>query len=312
MSYWQDKRVLVTGGAGFIGKTLVPKLEGLGSSIFVPRSKVFDLTKEKDVENVFNEFKPDIVIHLAADSGGIGYLKSNPGKVYFNNVMMNTLLMEASRQYGLGKFVTINSVNCYPENAKIPLKESFLWGGRPEKSVSGYGLSKRMVIYQSEAYRVQYNFNSVNLILDNVYGPSDNFNLSSARVIPALIRKCIEARDNSADNIVVWGTGTPKRSFLFVEDAVNGIILATEMYKGVDPVNIGSILEISIHDLTELIAEMVGYNGRIIWDSAKPDGQSRRCLDVSKAKKEFGFDAKIDLRDGLMKTIEWYNMRQKI
>ena len=306
MSYWKNKRVLVTGGAGFLGKTLVPKLEYLGAIIFVPRSKEFDLTKEKDVDRVFQDFKAGVVIHLAADLGGIGYLKSNPGKVYFNNVMMNTLLMEKAKQYNVNKFVGINTVNCYPENAKMPLKESYLWNGKPEKNVASYGLAKRMMIFQSELYREQYDFNSINLILDNIYGPFDNFDLATSRVIPATIRKCVEAKEKNKNHIVVWGTGKAIREFLYVEDAAIGIILATEKYNKSEPVNLSSGFEISIKGLLELISELTGFDGEIKWDTTKPDGQLRRCLDITKAEKEFGFKAKTDLREGLKKTIDWY------
>lgn len=310
MNYWRNERVLVTGGAGFLGKSLVPKLRELGAVIFIPRSKEFDLTKEKNVDRVFNKFKPELVIHLAADLGGIGYLRSNPGKVYFNNVVMNILLMEKARQHNVDKFVGINTVNCYPENAKMPLKESYLWSGKPEKNVAPYGLAKRMMIFQSELYRAQYNFNSINLILDNIYGPFDNFDLDTSRVIPALIRKCIEAKEKNNDHVVVWGTGKATRGFLYVEDATRGIILATERYNKSEPVNLGSGFEISIKDLVELIAELTGFGGKIKWDTTKPDGQPRRCLDTSKAKKGFGFVAKVGFTEGLKKTIEWYKTKK--
>jgi GDP-L-fucose synthase len=312
MNYWGNRRVLVTGGAGFLGKTLVPKLRELGAVIFIPRSKEFDLTKEKNVERVFNEFKTEIVIHLAADLGGIGYLRSNPGKVYFNNVMINTLLMEKAMRYNVDKFVGINTVNCYPENVKMPLKESYLWNGKPEKNVAPYGLAKRMMIFQSELYRAQYNFNSINLILDNIYGPFDNFDLDTSRVIPAIIRKCIEAKEKNKDYIVVWGTGKATREFLYVEDAARGIILAIERYNKSEPVNLGSGFGISIKELVELIAEIVNFDGVIRWDTSKPDGQPRRCLDVSRAKEELGFEAKVDCREGLEKTIEWYENTERL
>ena len=311
MSYWKNKRVLVTGGAGFLGKTLVPKLEKLGPSILVPRSKEYDLTTEKNIDRIFQDFKAEVVIHLAADLGGIGYLKSNPGKVYFNNVMMNTLLMDKARQYNVDKFVGINTVNCYPENAKMPLKENYLWKGKPEKNVASYGVAKRMMIFQSELYREQYNFNSINLILDNIYGPFDNFDLATSRVIPATIRKCIEAKEKNKDHIVVWGTGKAGREFLYVEDAAIGIILATEKYNKREPVNIGAGFEIKIKDLVELIAKLTGFQGEIKWDTTKPDGQLRRCLNVNRAKEEFGFEAKVGFREGLEKTIDWYKRNKK-
>ena len=260
---------------------------------------------------MFQIFKAEVVIHLAADVGGIGYLKSNPGKVYFTNVMMNTLLMEAAMQKNVAKFVGINTINCYPENAKMPLNESYLWNGKPEKNVASYGLSKRMMIFQSELYSEQYNFSSINLVLDNVYGPFDNFDLDTSRVIPAIIRKCIEAKEQNRDHIIVWGTGKALRGFLYVDDAAEGILLAAERYNKPEPVNIGGGFEIKIKDLAELIAELTGFEGEIKWDTTKPDGQPRRCLDVSRARQEFGFEAKVNFREGLKKMIEWYESKGK-
>ncbi|MDD2778116.1 MAG: NAD-dependent epimerase/dehydratase family protein [Methanocellales archaeon] len=306
MSFWKNRRVLVTGGTGFLGNSLVPKLEDCDAIIFTPGGKEFDLTKEKNVESVFQNFKAEIVIHLAADFGGIGYLKSTRGKVYFNNVMMNTLLVEKARQYNVDKFVGINTVYCYPGNAEMPLKEEDLWKGRPEKNLASYGLSKRMMIFQSEVYREQYGFNSINLLFSNIYGPHDNFDLNSAGIIPATIRKCIEAKNNNNDHITLWGTGKPTRDNLYVEDAADAIILATERYNKSDPVNIGGGIEVSIRELVNLIAELTGFTGKMIFDTSKPDGQLRQCVDTSKAKKEFGFEAKTDLKEGLKKTIKWY------
>jgi GDP-L-fucose synthase len=306
MNYWKNRRILITGGAGFLGKSLVPKLEGFGANIFVPRSREYDLTREKNVERVFQDLKPEIVVHLAADFGGIGYLQSNLGKVYFNNVMMNTLLMEKARQYNVDKFVGINTIYCYPGNAEMPLKEEDLWKGRPEKNLASYGLSKRMMIFQSEVYREQYGFNSINLLFSNIYGPHDNFDLNSAGVIPAIIRKCIEAKNKNNDHITLWGTGKPMRDNLYVEDAAEAIILATEKYNKSEPMDIGGGVEISIRELVNQITKLTGFTGKIFFDTSKPDGQSRQCLDTSKAKKEFGFEAKTDLREGLKKTIKWY------
>ncbi|CEG13856.1 NAD-dependent epimerase/dehydratase [groundwater metagenome] len=309
--FWKEKKVLLTGGSGFLGKNLLPRLNELIEEIFVPRSSEFDLRKEKHIDALFNKFKPDIVIHLAADVGGIGYLMSNSGKIYFNNIMMNTLLIEKAMRYKVDKFVGINTVNCYPENAEIPTKESYLWGGKPEKNVASYSMAKRMMIFQSEVYSEQYGFNSINLILDNIYGPFDNFDLNTSRVIPALIRKCINAIENDEKEIICWGDGSPKREFLYVEDAAEGILLATEKYNKTDPINLGAGFEISIKDIVKLIINLTGFEGDIIWDTSKPNGQSRRCLDVSRAKKEFGFEAKIPLEEGLKKTITWYKQNNK-
>jgi len=309
--FWKEKKVLLTGGSGFLGKNLLPRLNELIEEIFVPRSSEFDLRKEKHIDALFNKFKPDIVIHLAADVGGIGYLMSNPGKIYFNNIMINTLLIEKAMRYKVDKFVGINTVNCYPENAEIPTKESYLWEGKPEKNVASYSMAKRMMIFQSEVYSEQYGFNSINPILDNIYGPFDNFDLNTSRVIPALIRKCINAIENDEKEIICWGDGSPTREFLYVEDAAEGILLATEKYNKTYPINLGAGFEISIKDIIKLIINLTGFEGDIIWDTSKPNGQSRRCLDVSRAKKEFGFEAKMPLEEGLKKTITWYKQNNK-
>lgn len=306
MNYWNNRKVLVTGGAGFLGKTLVPKIESLGARVFVPRSKEFDLTKENDIDKLFKQFTPQTVIHLAADVGGIEYMRSNPAKIYFHNIIMSTLLLEKARQYKVDKFVGVNTVNCYPENAHMPLREDSLWDGKPEDNVAPYGLAKRMMIFQSEVYRKQHDFNSINLILENTYGPLDNFDLSTSRVIPAVIRKCAEAKKENKNNISIWGTGKATREFLYVEDAAEAIILATERYNKPEPVNIGAGSEISIKDLVRLIANLIGFNGKIIWDTSKPEGQLRRRLDITKAHKELSFKAKTPLEEGLRKTITWY------
>jgi GDP-L-fucose synthase len=304
--FWKEKKVLVTGGNSFLGKTLVPKLKKFDCDVFTPAHSEYDLTKEKDVNKLFNDFNPNIVIHLAADCGGVRYIKDNAGKVYYNNMMMNTLLIEVSKNHCIEKFVGINTANSYPENVSIPMKENDLWMGKPEKNVASYGLSKRMMIFQSELYRAQYGFNSINLIFTSLYGPFDNFDKMSSRVIPAIIRKCFDTKDSDKDHIVVWGTGKPIREFLYVEDASRAIVLATEKYNKSDPINIGGHPEISIKELVNLIAKLTEFDGKIIWDTSKPDGQQRQCLDTTQAEKILEFRPRISFEKGLKKVINWY------
>lgn len=314
MSFWKDKRILVTGGAGFLGSFEVEKLKEKGCEhIFVPRSKDYNLVEMEAVKRVYKDSKPDIVIHLAARVGGIGANRMNPGKFFYDNLMMGVQMMEQARISGVEKFVTVGTVCSYPKYTPVPFKEKDLWNGYPEETNAPYGLAKKMSIVQSQAYRQQYGFNSINLLQVNLYGPGDNFDLETSHVIPALIRKCVDAQNQgllpkqgTVPEIVVWGTGKPTREFLYVEDAAEVIILATERYDKSEPVNIGAGFEISIKDLIELIANLTGYKGKIIWDKSKPDGQPRRCLDTTKAEKEFGFKAKTTLEEGLKKTIEWY------
>ncbi len=305
--FWADKRVVVTGGAGFLGSVVVEKLKARGcTEIFVPRSSDYDLVQMEAVRRLYADAKPDMVIHLAAVVGGIGANKANPGKFYYDNLMMGTQLIEVGRQVGLGKFVAIGTICAYPKLTPVPFKEEDLWNGYPEETNAPYGLAKKMLLVQSQAYRAQYGFNSIYLLPVNLYGPGDNFEVESSHVIPALIRKCIEAKESGLGSITVWGTGRPTREFLYVEDAAEGILQAAEKYDRPEPVNLGSGCEISIKELAELIAEKTGFDGELVWDSTQPDGQPRRLLDTSRAEKEFGFKADTAFEDGLGKTIEWF------
>ena len=307
MSFWEDKRVIVTGGAGFLGSYVVEKLKERGcSNIFVPLVDDYDLTKEKNVIRLYQDYPADIVIHLAAVVGGIGVNRENPGKFFYDNLVMGAMLMEYAQQYKVGKFVALGTICSYPKFTPVPFKEGDLWNGYPEETNAPYGLAKKMMLVQSQAYRAQYGFNSIFLLPLNLYGPRDNFDPKSSHVIPALIRKFIEAVEKGRGEVVCWGTGKPTRGFLYVEDAAEGILLAAERYNKSEPVNLGSDLEIPIKNLAELIAKLCGYKGKIIWDRSKPDGQPRRRLDTSKAKREFGFNAKMDFEEGLKRTIEWY------
>lgn len=307
MSFWKDKRVIVTGGAGFLGSYVVEKLKERGcKNIFVPLVENYDLTKEKNVIRLYKDYPANIVIHLAAVVGGIGANRENPGKFYYDNVVMGAMLMEYARQFEVDKFVAIGTICAYPKFTPIPFKEEDLWNGYPEETNAPYGLAKKMMLVQSQAYRAQYDFNSIFLLPLNLYGPRDNFNPNNSHVIPSLIKKFIEAVEEEKGEVVCWGTGKPTRGFLYVEDAAEGILLAIEKYNKSDPVNLGTNLEISIKDLAGLIARLVGFKGKIKWDTSKPDGQPRRKLDTSRAEREFGFKAKMDFEDGLKKTIEWY------
>lgn len=322
MAFWPPKRVLVTGGAGFLGSFVVEKLRQRGAKeIFVPRSKDYDLVKMEAVQQVYKDARPDIVIHLAARVGGIGANRANPGKFFYDNLMMGVQLMEVGRQVGIEKFVAIGTICAYPKVTPVPFKEEDLWNGYPEETNAPYGLAKKMLLVQSQAYRQQYDFNSVVLFPVNLYGPGDNFDLETSHVIPALIRKCVEAQKQfegrglrseatasplQPPTLTVWGTGTPTREFLYVEDAAEGLLLAAERYNKSEPVNLGAGFEISIKELVNLIVKLTGFSGRIAWDETKPDGQPRRRLDVSKADNEFGFRAQTGFEEGLRKTIEWF------
>ena len=307
MSFWKDKSVVVTGGAGFLGSHVVEKLKERGAeNIFVPRSCDLDLREKEAIIKLYQETQPNIVLHLAAVVGGIGANRENPGKFFYDNLIMGIQLMEQARLFEVDKFVAIGTVCAYPKFTPVPFKEEDLWNGYPEETNAPYGLAKKMLLVQSQAYRQQYGFNSIYLLPVNLYGPKDSFNPKSSHVIPALIKKCIDAIEKNENQIVVWGTGKASREFLYVEDAAEAIILATEKYNKSEPVNIGSGMEITIKDLVELIVRLTGFNGEIVWDMTKPDGQPRRCLDTSKAEEEFSFKAKMGFEEGLKRTIEWY------
>ena len=307
MNFWPNKRVLVTGGAGFLGSFVVEKLQERGcKDIFVPRSKDYDLVEMEALRRLYRDAKPDMVIHLAARVGGIGANRTNPGKFFYDNLMMGVQMMEIGRQTGIEKFVAVGTVCAYPKFTPVPFKEEDLWNGYPEETNAPYGLAKKMLLVQAQAYRQQYGFNAIYLLPVNLYGPRDNFDLETSHVIPALIRKCIEAKVRGDDHIVAWGDGTPTREFLYVEDAADGVLLASEHYNKSDPVNLGSACEISIKDLLETIVRLTGFRGEIFWDISKPGGQPRRMLDTSRAEQEFGFRAKTGFEEGLRKTIDWY------
>ena len=307
MEFWTGKRVAVTGGAGFLGSFVVAKLRDRGcQDIFVPRSREYDLVEMESVKRLYRDAHPDMVIHLAARVGGIGANRANPGKFFYDNLLMGTQLMEQGRLSGIEKFVAVGTVCSYPKFTPIPFREEHLWDGYPEETNAPYGLAKKMLLVQSQSYRAQYGFNSIFLLPVNLYGPGDNFDPEQSHVVPALIRKCLEAKESGSAEIVCWGDGTPTREFLYVEDCAEAIVLATEKYEGGEPVNIGAGREISIKELVEQIAAITGFQGHIIWDTSKPNGQPRRCLDTSRAREFFGFTAKTDFRDGLKKTIDWY------
>ncbi len=307
MSLWTDNRFVVTGGAGFFGSRVVNKLRERGAkSIFVPRSADYDLREHSAVLDLLADAKPDIIIHMAAVVGGIGANRSHPAEFFYANMMMGTQLLHEAWLANVKKFITIGTVCAYPKFTPIPFREESLWEGYPEETNAPYGLAKKMLLVQGQAYREQYGFDSIYLLPTNLYGPGDNFDLESSHVIPALIRKYIEARDRGDRQVVAWGTGSPTREFLYVDDAAEGVVLAAERYEKPDPVNLGSGFEISIKDLTETIAELVGYQGEVVWDHSKPDGQPRRALDTSRAEAEFGFKAKVGFREGLENTIRWY------
>jgi GDP-L-fucose synthase len=305
------KRMMVTGGEGFLGQYIITELQRQEARhIFVPRHQNYDLTQIGEVIRAYQDARPDIVIHLAAKVGGIGVNREKPGEFFYDNLMMGALLMEQARQFGVEKFVSIGTVCAYPKFTPIPFKEDDLWNGYPEETNAPYGLAKKMLLVQGQAYRQQYGFNAIYLLPVNLYGPGDNFDPHSSHVIPALIKKCVDAIERGERQIVAWGSGSASREFLYVEDAAQAIMMATQRYDQPEPVNLGSGMEITIRNLLELIAELTGFEGEIIWDTSQPDGQPRRSLDTSRAKQAFGFQAQTDFREGLRKTIDWYLMHR--
>ncbi|MBP7049667.1 MAG: GDP-L-fucose synthase [Phycisphaerae bacterium] len=307
-----DKRVVVTGGDGFLGRYVVQRLrQACARHIDVPKVQQYDLVKMPDIVRMYDDMKPDVVIHLAAVVGGIGANWAHPGRFFYENLMMGVQLIEQGRLRGIEKFVAIGTVCAYPKFAPVPFKEQDLWSGYPEETNAPYGLAKKMLLVQSQAYRQEYGFNSIFLLPVNLYGPGDNFDPAGSHVIPALIKKCMDAIDAGAESIECWGTGRASREFLYVADAAEGIVLATKHYNSPDPVNIGAGFEITIRDLVETIARLTGFRGEIRWDPSKPDGQPRRRLDTSRARESFGFEAQMPLETGLKATIDWYRANRK-
>lgn len=305
--FWRDRRVCVTGGGGFLGSFVVNKLQQKGAKeIFIPRKKDYDLVDIDAINRLLSDAKPDVIIHLAAQVGGIAANQANPANFFYNNLMMGVQLMHQSWKMGVEKFVAIGTVCAYPKHAPIPFQEKNLWEGYPEETNAPYGLAKKMLLVQSQTYRQQYGFNSIYLLPVNLYGPGDNFNPQTSHVIPALIRKCLEAQQQGDKHIIAWGDGTPTREFLYVEDAAEGILLAAERFNDSQPINLGSSFEISIKDLIETIAQLVGFGGEIRWDTNKPNGQPRRKLDTTLAQQHFGFKSQTSFETGLRQTIDWY------
>jgi len=305
--FFASRRVVVTGGAGFLGSFLLEKLRARGcTDPFVPRSRDYDLRTEDGVRRLMADARPEIVVHLAGVVGGIGANLANPGRYVYDNLTMATRLIEACRHIGLFKFVGLGTICAYPKHTPVPFREENLWNGYPEETNAPYGLAKKMMLVQLQAYRQQYGFQGIYLLPVNLYGPRDNFDLQSCHVIPALIRKCIEARRRGDATVPCWGTGNATREFLYVDDCAEGILLATERYNDPDPVNLGSGTEISIRDLTISIARLTGFKGDLVWDPSKPDGQPRRCLEISRARERFGFVAQTGLEEGISRTVAWY------
>lgn len=312
MSFWKQKRVMVTGGTGFLGSYVVQRLREAGcESLFLPRHSEYDLTKLADVERAYEQAEPDIVVHLAARVGGIGINREQPGAFFYDNLMMGVQMIEVGRQRGIDKFVCVGTVCSYPKYTPVPFREDDLWNGYPEETNAPYGLAKKALLVQLQSYRQQYGFEGIYLIPVNLYGPGDNIDPASSHVIPALIKKCVDAVDSGASSIDVWGTGTASREFLYVADAAAAIVQAAEHYDGAEPVNIGAHREITIRELVTLIAEVTGFTGELRWDATKPDGQPRRCLDTSRARELFGFTATTDFREGLQATVDWYRQQPR-
>jgi GDP-L-fucose synthase len=310
-SFWQGKRVCVTGGAGFLGSYVLEGLAARGArDVFVPTIEEFDLVQPDVIRRMLSLSRPDVILHLAAHVGGIGANRAHPAEFFYDNLMMGVQLMHEAWKAGVGKFVALGTVCSYPKFTPVPFREDELWNGYPEETNAPYGLAKKMLLVQAQAYRRQYGFNAIFLIPVNLYGPRDNFDLASSHVIPALIRKCVEARDAGEAEVVVWGDGSPTREFLYAADAAEGILLAAERYDGDEPVNLGSGREIRIKDLAEMIARLTGFPGKIRWDPAKPNGQPRRGLDTSRAEALFGFRARMPFEEGLQHTVRWFEERR--
>ncbi|OUT62961.1 MAG: GDP-fucose synthetase [Planctomycetaceae bacterium TMED10] len=310
MNLLQDKTVVVTGGAGFLGREVCRLIESHNpGSVFIPRSKAYDLRQREAIEQLMVDSRPDIVVHLAAIVGGIEANRLNPGKFFYENAIMGVELIEQARRFEVEKFVSIGSICAYPKFTPVPFREDDIWNGYPEETNAPYGLAKKMLLVQSQAYRQQYNMNAITLFPVNLYGPGDNFDLQSSHVIPALIRKVHEAIQSGQKKIEVWGTGSASREFLYVSDAADGIVKATLHYEDAEPVNLGSGTEIQIRELAQTICELSGFDGEIEWNTEKPDGQPRRCLDTTRASEAFGFEAETKLRDGILKTVNWYRQQ---
>ena len=311
--FFEDRRVVVTGGAGFLGSYVTEGLRKRGcKNILVPKIEDYDLVNINDIVRMYDDMKPDIVIHLAAVVGGIGANREHPGEFFYKNLMMGVQLIEEGRKRNIEKFVAIGTVCAYPKFSPVPFKEDGLWNGYPEETNAPYGLAKKMLLVQSQAYRAEYGFNSIFLLPVNLYGPGDNFDPASSHVIPALIKKCVDAVEAGLNYIECWGTGSASREFIYAADAAEGILLATEHFNGPEPVNVGAGFEITIKELVEKIAALTGFKGEIRWDSSRPNGQPRRCLDTSRARKFFGFEAKTPFDEGLKATVDWYIRTRKI
>jgi GDP-L-fucose synthase len=313
-NFWQNKRVIVTGGSGFLGSFVVQKLKQRDAAdVFVPRSSLYDLRQPEGITRMLQDFKADMIIHLAALAGGIGANRARPAEFFYNNLMMGVPLLHQAWEQNVDKFVAVGSICSYPKFTPLPFKEENLWDGYPEETNAPYGLAKKMLLVQSQSYRQQYGYNSIYLMPVNLYGPRDNFNLETSHVIPALIRKAIEATERGDQEILAWGDGSPTREFLYVEDAAEGIITAAENYNGSEPVNLGSGQEISIKNLVEMVVKLTNFEGQIVWQTDKPNGQPRRALDVSRAKEYFGWSAQVPFEEGMRRTIEWFKEnREKI
>ena len=312
-NFWQSKRVCVTGGAGFLGRVVVRKLHERGvKNVFIPQIEDYNLVELKDINRMLADAKADFIIHLAAQVGGIGANEEHPAEFFYNNLIMGVQLMHRAWETGVEKFVAIGTICAYPKFTPVPFKEENLWDGYPEETNAPYGLAKKMLLVQAQSYRQQYGYNALFLLPVNMYGPGDNFNPKSSHVIPALIRKCIEAQEAGEEEIVVWGDGSPTREFLYVEDAAEGILLASEKYNDSEPVNLGAGSEISIKDLVKMIAKKTGFTGKLVWDTTKPNGQPRRKLDTTRASERFGFKAQMSFDEGMDHTIKWFRENRAI